>query len=209
MASALDAQQLVSRPGDLAKQFSQYPGRLLAFVGIGFGPALTGTFDKPAWKGEFEESKHPRLRDGSPESGEFCSVDNASNADNAADTADSLSNQNSVIKELTTKIGKRVARKALRNRLVAGLRFLASIVADVVPVAGEIFDAYEIGATVADGIALEKDVTAAMNFVNEGPRLLENLQMEADYRPFSSFDAFKKDLLGKNTLRLRRNDGKC
>ena len=194
---ALEIQRLIQRPSDLAKDFLGSAERALALVGIGFGPAPTSDFDRLLWKGDFDEAKHPRVPRGSPEGGEFSSANGASNAENANQPADDLINQNVVVKDLMSKVKKRAARRLLRNRLVAGLRLLAGVAADAAPVAGEIFDAYEIAQTVSDGIALEKDVAAATAFVREGPQTLESLQMSTDYQPFSSFNAFKKDLLGK------------
>jgi hypothetical protein len=197
MTDALEIQRLIQRPSDLAKDFLGGAEHALAFVGIGFGPAPISDFDRLLWKSDFDETKHPRVPGGSPEGGEFSSANEASNAENTDQPTDELINQNVVVKDLMSKVEKRAARKLLRNRLVAGLRLLASIAADAAPVAGEIFDAYEIAQTVSDGIALEKDVAAATAFVREGPQALESLQMSTDYQPFSSFDAFKKDLLGK------------
>jgi hypothetical protein len=192
-----EIQRLIQRPSDLAKDFhnrAEYP---LAFVGIGFGPAPISDFERLLWKGDFDETKHPRVPEGSPAGGEFRSANGTSNTDTGDQPADDLINQNIVVKDLMSKVEKRAARRLLRNRLIAGLRLLAGIAADAAPVAGEIFDAYEIAQTVSDGVALEEDIAAAKAFVQEGPRALESLQMSADYQPFSSFDAFKKDLIGK------------
>jgi hypothetical protein len=192
--SALDAQRLIQRPSDLARDFSNRTEQALAFVAIGMGRAPISDFDRLLWKGEFNEADHPRVPKGSPEGGEFSSASETSDADN---TVDNINNQNTVLKDLSTKVAKRAARKALRNRLVAGLRIIAGALADLIPGAGEIFDGYEFGQTIADGIALEKDVVAAKAFVEGGPRTLESLQMGAEDQSFSSFDAFKKDDIGK------------
>jgi hypothetical protein len=194
---AFEIQSLIQRPSDLAKDFLSRPGNPLAFVGIGFGPAPISDFDRLLWKGDFDGAKHPRVPGGSPDGGEFCSANGTSNTETANHPTDELINQNIIVKDLMSKVEKRAARQLLRNRFIAGLRLLAGFAADAVPVAGEIFDAYEIAQTVSDGIALEEDVAAAKAFVQEGPQTLESLQMSTDYQPFSSFNAFKKDLLGK------------
>jgi hypothetical protein len=192
-----EIQRLIQRPSDLAKDFLSRADRPLAFVGIGFGPAPVSDFDWLLWKGDFEEAKHPRVPEGSPEGGEFCSANGTSNTETANQPTDGLINQNVVVKDLMSKVEKRAARQLLRNRFIAELRLLAGIAADAAPVTGEIFDAYEIAQTVSDGITLEEEVAAAKTFVEAGPQTLESLQMSTDYQPFSSFNAFKKDLLGK------------
>jgi hypothetical protein len=194
---ALEVQRLIQRPSDLAKDFLGRAERPLAFVGIGFGPAPISDFDRLLWKGDFDETKHPRVLEGSPEGGEFRSADGASDAEPTDQPTDGLINQNVIVKDLMSKVEKRAARKLLRNRLIAGLRLLAGIAADAVPVAGEIFDAYEIAQTISDGVALERDVNAALSYAEEGPRALEELQVSADYRSFSSVNAFKKIVIGK------------
>jgi hypothetical protein len=197
ISDVLKTQHVIQRPNDWAKKFSGRTEHVLAFVGVGFGRAPNGDFEKHLWKGDFDEAKHPRVPGGCSEGGEFCSADEASNANNEAETIDNINNQNVIVKDLMSKVEKRAARKILRNRLIAGLRVLAGLVADLAPVAGEIFDVGEVAQTVADGIALEEDIAAAKAFVEQGPRSLESLQMSTDYQSFSSFDAFKKDIFGK------------
>jgi hypothetical protein len=192
-----ETQSLIQRPSDLAKDFLSRPETPLAFVSIGFGPAPISDFDRLLWKGDFDETKHPRVAGGCPEGGEFCSADEASDTETADNAVDNVNNQNTVLKDLSSRVAKRAARRALRNRLIAGLRIVAAAVADLIPGLGEIFDGYEFGQTIADGIALEKDVVAAKAFVVGGPRSLESLQMGTEYQSFPSFEAFKKDEIGK------------
>jgi hypothetical protein len=194
----LEANQLIQQTSNVAKHVGPRWQRPLAFVGIGFGPAPATKSDGYLWKGgEFDETKHPRVPEGSPEGGEFCSVDGASNAEAANDTADGLINQNIILKDLSGKLTKTIARKTLKNRLIAGLRAVAGIVADAVPYVGEIFDAYEITQALKDFAALKIEVTAAEAYVEDGPHALEALQVDGPGRSFSSAEAFKKDELGK------------
>jgi hypothetical protein len=197
ITDTLQAQRLVQRPADWVRTFSERPEKALAFVGIGFGPAPNSNFEKYLWKGEFVEAEHPRVGPGSPEGGRFCSADQATTANSETGTIDNVNNQNVIIKDLMSRVEKRAARRLLRNRLVAGLRVLVGLAADVAPVVGEIFDVGEVAQTVADGVALHEDIAAAKAFVEQGPRSLESLQMSTDFQPFSSFNAFKKDVFGK------------
>jgi hypothetical protein len=184
--------RLVQRTTDLAKAFPQRRGRALAFVGVGFCPAPMNDFDRLLWKAEFDESKHPRVPEGTPKGGEFCSAGEASDADAAETAIDGLNNQNAVMSDLTKKVEERITRRILRNRLIAALRIFAAIGADAVPFAGEVLDAYEIAQILEDGVALERDITAARAFVRSGPKALEDLYADTVDKPFKSFDAFKK-----------------
>jgi hypothetical protein len=177
---------LVQRTNELAKAFPHRKGRALAFIGIGFGPIPINDFARIVWKAEFDDSKHPRVPEGCPAGGQFCS------AGEATDAIDDLNNQNAVLGDLSRKVEDRITRKILRNRLIAALRIFAGIGADAVPFAGEVFDAYEIEQMISDGIALERDITAARAFVSSGSKTLEDLYADTVDKPFQSFDAFKK-----------------
>jgi hypothetical protein len=194
---ALEIQRLIQRPSDLAKDFLGSAERALALVGVGFGAAPISDFDRVLWKGEFDEAEHSRVPGGCPEGGEFCSAGEASNAEAGDQPVDGLINQNTVMKDISSKLAKRAARKILRGRLIAGLRFVAGLAADIIPYLGELFDGYEIGQTIEDGIALDRDISAAELYVRNGPQALEDLRISAEDRSFSSADAFKKDALGK------------
>jgi hypothetical protein len=192
----VEIQRLIQRPSDLAKDFHGHAERPLAFVGIGFGPAPVSDFDRLLWKGEFDETKHPRMPGGCPEGGEFCTVDETSES-NDNDVVDNSINQNQILKDLIKNLSKREAKHLLKNRLIAALRVVAGIVADLVPGAGEAFDVYELGQTVADVKNLREEVAAAEAYVRGGPKTLEELRASLEDRSFSTGDAFKKVSLEK------------
>src|SRR5271156_5521678 len=89
----LDAQRLIQRPSDLARDFSDRTEQALAFVAIGFGRAPVSDFDTLLWKGDFDEAEHPRVPAGSPKGGEFSSANETSDADAADNTVDNINNQ--------------------------------------------------------------------------------------------------------------------
>jgi hypothetical protein len=101
-----EIQRLTQRPSDLAKDFHRGAERPLAFVGVGFGPAPISDFDKLLWKGEFDETKHPRVPGGSPEGGEFCAESETSES-NDNDVADEAINQSQILKDLIKNLTKR------------------------------------------------------------------------------------------------------
>jgi hypothetical protein len=189
--------RLVQRTAELAKEFSHRQGRALAFVGIGFGPAPVSDFDRRLWKAVFDETKHPRVAEGSPEGGEFCSVDGTEGADVAENPIDAINNQNQILKDLTTKAGKRAARAILKARLLAGFRAAIGLAADIVPYAGELFDAYEIVQTLEDFARVRSEIAATKAFLEEGPKVVEELQVPGEPRSFRSANAFAKDVIDK------------
>jgi hypothetical protein len=67
------------------------------------------------------------------------------------------------------------------------------VAADIVPIAGEIYDAYELAQTVADFVELHADAEAAILYVQGGPRALDALRLSLEDEGFSSFGAFAKD----------------
>jgi hypothetical protein len=74
---------------------------------------------------------------------------------------------------------------------------MAGIGADAIPIAGEVFDAYEIAQTIEEGVALEGEINAAQAYLRNGPQALDSLRVSAEDQSFSSVDAFKKDIVGK------------
>jgi hypothetical protein len=201
--NSLEASQIARDTVSAAHDFLRKNDRSLAIVGIGFGKITTAE-SRRLWKGYFIEADHPRLPEGSPDGGEFCSADGSVDDLRSEmhgespdeDTTDSLTsdtaNDRSMVKEFEKRIEERVTRRILRNRLIAGMRALAGIAADAVPFAGELFDAYEIAQIIRDGVAAERDVTAALSFVGSGPRTLESLYAGTDNLPFKSYGAFQK-----------------
>jgi hypothetical protein len=169
-------------------------GRPKAYVGVGVGPALR---DWPAlaWsKGDFVESEHPRWPKHTPQGGEFSPKDG--NADAASTEANEPSLDQTVEAEiihgLERRIKRKAARRAARAGLIAGARAVAGVAADVVPVAGEAFDAYEIAQTVKDFAELKSVTDVAIDFVKTGPHTLEELQVSTEFEGFSNPQAFAK-----------------
>lgn len=186
----LDPMQLVEHTYELAKGFPRGGRKAVAIVGIGFGSPL-GLEDFELGKDQAFESEHPREPDGTPEGGEF-----APKGSNGGAT-DSVINQTVIFKDLSARMQKRVARAVLRNRMMAVLRGVLGVIADIVPIAGEMFDVYEITQIALDTAALEEEISATKAFVAEGAHDLEGLRAAAEDRSFSSADAFKKIEFGK------------
>jgi len=168
------------------RRSDQWP---VVFVSAYFGPDPRHALGEEWWKGDFNEEAHPRQPKGIPEGGEFKDKNSAT----ADETADGLINQNTVLKDIGYKAARKVARQRLRATFVAGLRTIAGLAADVVPYAGEAFDVYEIAQTVADFKEIAQEAQAAAEYVEGGPRTLEDLRASQDERGFSSAAAFKKN----------------
>lgn len=187
--ATLGAIQLAEHTNALAKNFPRGDKNTVAVVGIGFGrpldPEHFGLRKDQTFEGE-----HPREPDGTPEGGEFAPK-------GGAGAIDSAINQTVIFKDLSARVQKRIARRILRNRLIVALRALLGVVADLIPIAGELFDAYEVAQTAIDAAALESEISVAKAFIEEGPHSLEELRVAAEDQGFSSADAFKKEELGK------------
>jgi hypothetical protein len=98
--------------------------------------------------------------------------------------------------ELTQKVRSLVTRRALRAGLLAGLRVglegLANLIAGV-DVAADVLMAADVARTAIEFRKLAVDAAAALDFVNDGPHTLEDLQISSNgYEEFSSYDEFYK-----------------
>ncbi len=98
--------------------------------------------------------------------------------------------------ELTQKVKSLIARRALRTGLLAGLRVGIEGLGNLIPgvdVAADVMMVADIARTVVEFRKLAIDAAAALNFVNDGPHGLEDLQVSTNgYEDFSSYDAFYK-----------------
>jgi hypothetical protein len=159
--------------------------RPLAFVGLALGPAPRDRPDSACFKREFDEIEHRRWPRGQSDGGEFRDKDGEA------------AMQGLILKDLKRTIDRRIARKLLRNRLYAVLRAGAGVAADAAPVAGEIFDAYELAQTVADFHEMHLESDAAIRFVQEGTHELDALRASPENEGFSSSAAFAKEDIEK------------
>ena len=84
------------------------------------------------------------------------------------------------------------------------LRLSAEAAANLIPildVAADAAMALDVADTVAQFWRLAKDVTAALDFAQNGPRSFEDLQVPSgDYEEFSSYDDFVKRESGQQTI---------
>jgi hypothetical protein len=189
------------------------PGdRPIAFVGISGGPTLLNDQDGDWWKGDFDESKHPRWPAGTPgQGGQFSPKDGAPQASNSTNfpATVQLDNpedhdpkklpapiepENKPTKDLARRAARLAARRLLRTSFITALRTISGLAADLIPVAGEIYDAAEVAQTIEDYAELKTDVEAAKEFVDGGPRTIDELRVSQDDESFSSSRAFTKDL---------------
>ncbi len=97
---------------------------------------------------------------------------------------------------LTDKVKNIVARDQLRMNLAAALHVGIEALINLIPgldVAADVMMVAEIARTMSEYRKLATDAVAALNFVQNGPYSLEDLQVSSDYKQFSSYDAFLKD----------------
>jgi len=96
---------------------------------------------------------------------------------------------------LTDKVKNIVARDQLRMNLAAALHVGIEALINLIPgldVAADVMMVAEIARTMSEYRKLATDAVAALNFVQNGPYSLEDLQVSSDYKQFSSYDAFLK-----------------
>jgi hypothetical protein len=109
--------------------------------------------------------------------------------------------------ELTQKVKSLVVRRALRTGLLAALRVGLEGLANLIPgvdVAADVLMAADIARTVVEFRRLAVDAAAALDFVKDGPRTLEDLQVSSDgYEEFSSYDEFYKAVFSLEMLAKR------
>jgi hypothetical protein len=108
--------------------------------------------------------------------------------------------------ELTQKAKSLIARRALRTGLLAGLRFGLEALGNLIPgvdVAADVMMVADIARTVVEFRKLAIDAAAALDFVNDGPHDLEDIQDSSSYEEFSSYDQFYKGELGPEFLAKR------
>ena len=109
--------------------------------------------------------------------------------------------------ELTEKAKSLIARRVLRTVMLAGLRVGLEGLANLLPgvdVAADVLMAADIARTVVEFRKLAVDAAAALDFVKDGPRILEDLQVSSDgYEEFSNYDAFYKIELALELLAKR------
>jgi hypothetical protein len=109
--------------------------------------------------------------------------------------------------ELTQKVKSLIARRALRTGLLAGLRVGLEALGNLIPgvdVAADVMMVADIARTVVEFRKLAIDAAAALNFVNDDPHSLDNLQVSStDYEEFSSYDQFYKGQLSLELLAKR------
>jgi hypothetical protein len=109
--------------------------------------------------------------------------------------------------ELTQKVKSLIARRALRTGLLAGLRVGLEGLANLIPgvdVAADVLMAADIARTVVEFRKLAIDGAAALDFVEEGPHSLEDLQVASNgYEELSSYDEFYKAELSLESLAKR------
>lgn len=168
-------------------------GKPLAYVGVGFGPALQDRSASASLKGDFVESEHPRWPKHQPDGGEFKDKDGSTAGATGEGRMDEAIAQGMILKDLKRSIDRRVARKLLRNRLIAVLRAGLGVAADVAPGVGEVFDAAELAQTVADFHETHVEADAAIQFVQGGSKALDSLRVSLEDEGFSSSRAFAKD----------------
>jgi hypothetical protein len=106
--------------------------------------------------------------------------------------------------ELTQKVKSLIARRALRTGLLAALRIGLEGLGNLIPgvdVAADVAMVADIALTVAEFRKLAIDATAALDFVEDGPHSLEDLQVSSPvYEEFSSYDEVYKSELSLELL---------
>jgi hypothetical protein len=108
--------------------------------------------------------------------------------------------------EPTQKVKSLIARQALRTGLLAALRIGIEALGNLIPgvdVAADVMMVADIARTVVEFRKLAIDAAAALDFVNDGPRELEDLQVSSSYEEFSSYDQFYKGELSPELLAKR------
>lgn len=160
--------------------------RPIAIVGIGFASASAW------WKGEFDESKHPRWPRGAPESqgGRFRPRDDAGEGGEGDDRR----------AQLRARIKERAERAKIRTEVALALRVAADAVANIIPGVGEAADvtmAFDIMATTVEFHRLRVDTEAALSFANHAPYSLDELRVTPANESFGSYYEFTKILLAK------------
>lgn len=158
----------------------------IAIVGIGFASASAW------WKGEFDESKHPRWPRGASESqgGRFRPRDDAGEGGEDDDQR----------AQLRARIKEHEDRAKIRTEVALALSVAAEAVANVVPGVGEAADVMmvtDIMASAAEFHRLRVDTEAAFAFVNHAPYSLDELRVFATNESFASYYEFTKVLLVK------------
>jgi hypothetical protein len=101
--------------------------------------------------------------------------------------------------EALKRVAQLAARRLIRARLMMALRIVATAVANLAPIIGEVADAAlvaELVALAAEFNQLKIETDAALEFLN-GPRTLDDLRVGSENESFSSYDAFKKTDLEK------------
>jgi hypothetical protein len=108
---------------------------------------------------------------------------------------------------LPLEVRNRIVRDALRIGLVAALHIGVEGLANLFPgvdIAADVAMAADIARTSAEFTRLAVDATAAFDFVKDGPRNLEDLQVSSnDYEEFSTYDQFYKGELRRDSMTKR------
>jgi hypothetical protein len=168
------------------------PGeRLIAVACAALGRASVEMFADALWKGDFDESEHPRHPAGSADSrgGQFRPKDPSALPARVKTTED-----------LAAEIRSKALRRSLRLRFLMALRIGTGAIASAAPVIGEIVDAMMIADFIrlaAEFHQLAIDARAADEFVRGGPYTLEQLRVSTEDLSFSSYGEFLKSPVEK------------
>lgn len=184
-------EHLLVRAANLMAEHCPPLSRPIAIIGVGFGPAPPDA-GATWWKGDFDESNHPRWPRNDPDGrgGQFRSNDDPGGADGDDERKARLKEQ----------LARRAARREIRIKIMAGLRVAALAVTNVIPGVGEADDvliAADLMLTAAELHQLRVETAAALAFASHAPYTLDELRVTSEYESFSSHDAFTKDLQGK------------
>jgi hypothetical protein len=174
-------------------------GKLIAVLGIGFGPPPAEESTWPLWKGEFDEDEHPRWPAGAPEGrgGQF----RAKDADEPEQPDDGSGTVVSVLsRQLIDAVRREAVRTAVRTGALLLLRLTVASLAEAVPVIGQavgVLEAADAIRTLAEARSLKAAYDEALEFAKGGPRTLEQLRVSDQNLGFSNFQAFKKSPVEK------------
>lgn len=96
---------------------------------------------------------------------------------------------------LSQKIKNQVERRELRMNLIAGLHVGIGALANLIPgaeLAADVAMLADLARTISEYRKLSIEAAAALNFVQNAPYDLQDLQVSSDYKEFSSYDQFVK-----------------
>ncbi len=109
--------------------------------------------------------------------------------------------------EIKARLIRLTARRALRTSALKLLRFSAEAAGNLIPILDVAADAamvLDVADTVSQFWKLATDVTAALDFAQQGPHSFEDLQVSSsDYEEFSSYGDFIKGDLIQVTMAKR------